>query len=116
MFSFLVADGSKSWDEMLLHAVSAHNNNVSGTELAPNVIHIGQYPRLPMTILEGSVAKGHQSEKRDQLDFLELMRGRQLRAYNLVREEDRSLKVKHEAANEEIEAAMNSILKFEVGD
>ena len=44
------------------------------------------------------------------------MRDRRLRAYNLVREEDRSLKVKHEAANEEIEAAMNSKLKFEVGD
>ena len=69
-----------------------------------------------MTILEGGGAKGHQSEKRDQLDFIESIRDRQIRAYNLVREEDRLLKAKHEAANEEIDAAMNNESKFEIGD
>ena len=101
---------------MLLHAVSAHDNNVSGTGLAPNVTHIGRYPTVPMTILEGSGAKVPKREKRDQLDFLELMRDQQIRAYNLVREKDRYLKIKHEAANKEIEAAMKSKLKFEVGN
>ena len=113
MLSFLVADDQNNLGEMLRHAVSAHNNNVSkGTELAPNEIHIGRYPRLPMIILEGSDAKTHQSEKRGQLDFLELMRDRLIRAYNLVQEEDRLLKAKHEAANEEIEAAMSNKSKF----
>ena len=117
MLSFLIADDQTNWDDMLFHAISAHNNNVSrGTGLAPNEIHTGRYPRLPMTILEGSGAKGHQSEKRDRLDFIELIRDRQIRAYNLVREEDRLPKAKHEAANEEIDAAMNNKSKFELGD
>ena len=65
---------------MLLHAIAAHNNNVSrGTGLTPNEVHIGRYPRLPMTIFEGSGVKGHQSVKRNHLDSLRL-RDRQLRA------------------------------------
>ncbi|CAN0574206.1 unnamed protein product, partial [Laminaria digitata] len=59
-FSYLIADDQKNWDELLMHAVAAHNNNVSrGTGLAPNEVHIGRYPRLPMTILEGRGVKGH---------------------------------------------------------
>ena len=85
MLSYLTADDQNNWGEMLLHAIEAHNNNVSrGTELAPNEVHIGRYPRLPMTILEGSGVKGHQSAKRAQFDFLELMRDRQVRAYRLI--------------------------------
>ena len=44
---------------------AAHNNNVSrGIGLAPNEVHIGRYPRLPITVLlEGSGVKAHQSEK-----------------------------------------------------
>ena len=69
-----------NWDDMLLHAISAHNNNVSrGTGLAPNEIHIDRYPRLPMIILAGSGAKAQQSEKRHQLDFIELMRDRHIK-------------------------------------
>ena len=72
VLSFLIADDQNKWDEMVLHAVPAHNNNVSrGTGLAPDEIHIGRYPRLPMTIKEDSGAKGHQIEKRDQLDLLD---------------------------------------------
>ena len=85
MLSYLITDDQNNWDEMLLHAIAAHNSNVSrGTGLAPNEVHIGWYPRLPMTILESSSVKGHQSAKRDQLDYLELVRDRQARAYYLV--------------------------------
>ena len=69
-----------------------------------------------MTILEGSGVKGHQSEKRDHLDYLGLMRDRQARAYNLVREEDRLTKAKHQAANDEIEKIVNNKTRFETGD
>ena len=100
-----------------MHAIAAHNNNVSrGTGLAPNKVHIGRYPRLPMTIIECSGVKDHQSEKRDHLDYLGLMRDRQVRAYNLVREEDRLTKAKHQAANDEIEQIMNNKTRFETGD
>ena len=99
MLSHLIADDQKNWDEYLSTAIAAHNNNMSrGTGLSPNEIHIGRYTRLPMTILEGRGVKGHQSAKRDQLDYLELMRDRHIRAYNLVREEDRLIKAKHQAA------------------
>ena len=53
MLSYLIADDQKNWDEMLMHAVAAHNNVSRGTGLVPNEVHIGRYPRLPMTILEG---------------------------------------------------------------
>ena len=36
-----------------------------------------------MTTLEGRGKKGHQGLKEDQLDYLELMRDRQVRAYEL---------------------------------
>lgn len=79
MVSHLIADNQGDWDFMLLHAVAAPNNNVSqGTGLARNKVHIGRYPRLPMTILEGRGVRGNQCFKRDQLDYLELMRDRQV--------------------------------------
>lgn len=84
MLSHLIADDQNNWDEMLMQAVAAHNNNVSrGIGLAPNEGHIGRYPRLPMTILEGRSVKGHQSLKQDQLEYLELMRDRQTKAHQV---------------------------------
>ena len=41
MLSYLIADDQKNWDEMLMHAVAAHNNVSRGTWLAPNEVHIG---------------------------------------------------------------------------
>ena len=69
-----------------------------------------------MTILGSSGVKGHPSAKRDQLDYLELMQDRQVRAYNLVREEDRLIKAKHQSANEDNDAIMNNQTKSKVGD
>ena len=71
MLSHLIADNQTNWDKLLLRAIAAHNNSVSrGTGLAPNEVHIGRYPRLPMTVLEGRGASGHQGLRRDQLDVL----------------------------------------------
>ena len=66
MLSYLIADDQKKWDEMLMHAVAAHNNNViSGTGRAPNevLLRIGRYPRLPITILEARGVNSHQGLK-----------------------------------------------------
>lgn len=107
MLSHLIADDQRNWDELLLHAVAAHNNNVSrGTGLAPNEVHIGRYPRLPMTILEGRGVRGNQGFRRDQFDYLELMRDRQIRAYTLVHEEGRLKKAKHATANEKLDLVL----------
>ena len=109
MLSHLVADNQTNWDELLLHAIAAHNNSVSrGTGLAPNEVHIRRYPRLPMTILEGRGARGHQGLRRDQLSFLQLMQKVQNRAYDLVGKKYFLIKVKHQAANEKL----NSIFRL----
>ena len=50
-----IADDQNNWDEMLLHAIADVSR---GTQLAPNEVHIGRYPRLPMTILKGSGVEG----------------------------------------------------------
>ena len=87
-----------------MHAVAAHNNNVSrGTGLAPNEVHIGRYPRMPMMILEGRSVRGHQSLGQDQSDFLEVVRNWQEKAYELVKEEDRLVKARHGAVNEKLD-------------
>ena len=117
MLSYLVVDNQTDWDEMLPHAVSAHNNNVSrGTGLAPNQVHIGRYPRLPLTILEGRGARGHQGLRADQREYLDLMFDRQKRAYQLVREEDQITKAKHRQNNEELDDVLHKRPKFEAGD
>lgn len=55
MLTYPAADHQRDWDNMLMHYVSAQNSNGSaGIDLAPNEGHIGRYPRLPLTILEGS--------------------------------------------------------------
>ena len=117
MLSYLIADDQNNSDEMLLHAIAAHNNNVStGTRLAPNKVHIGRYTRLPMTILEGSGVKGQQSEKRDPLAYLELMGDGQVQTHRFFRKEDRLIKTKLKAAKKGIYAALNNRTKFVVRD
>lgn len=61
-----------------------------------------------MTIFESSGVKDHQSARRCQLDYLELMCDRQVRAYVLVREEYRLIKARHQDANDEMYAAKNN--------
>ena len=103
MLSQFIADNQINYEELLLYAIIAHNNSVSrGTGLAANEAHIVRYPRLPITILEGRGARNHQGHRRDQLDLLQLMRERQNKAYELVRNEDFLIKAKHHAANEKL--------------
>ena len=41
-----------NWHEQLPHVEFAYNNSVSAaTGLAPNEVHMGRLPRLPLTIL-----------------------------------------------------------------
>ena len=106
---YLIADDQKNWDDMLLHVIAADNNNVSmGTGLAPIEVHIDQYIRLLMATVEGSCVKGHESAKGGQPDYPELMRYRQVRSHELVREEHRRIKAKHQAANDDINRIMNN--------
>ena len=63
---------------------------------------------MRMTILESRGVKGHQCEKLDNLNYLGLTRDRQVREYNLVKEEDRLTKAKQQAANDEIDKITNN--------
>ena len=113
MLSHLIVDNQTNWDELLLHAIAAHNSSFSGGKgLAPNEVHIGRYPRLTMTILEGRGARDHQGLRRDQLDFLQLMRERQNRAYKLMRKEDFLIKAKHKAANKKLNSIFQQRSNF----
>ena len=69
-----------------------------------------------MTILEGRGRKGHQGLKQDQIDYPELMRDRQVKAYEFVKKEDRLIKARYESANENLSELINRRPKFEVGD
>ena len=70
------------WDVHLLHVECAYNNSISAaTGLAPNEVHLGRLPRLPLTVFDRSYGGAHQSLDRD------LARERQQRAYELVLEQ-----------------------------
>lgn len=118
MLSHVVSSQQTDWDDYLLQVCYCHNNHVSkATGLAATEIHIGRYPRLPMTILGShNEIKGVQSTKRDQLDSLQLMKDRQVKAYRLVVESDKLTKEKHRANNEQIDNTITKRPIFEVGN
>ena len=68
-----------------------------------------------MTILEGRGARSHHGLRRDQLDLLQLMRERQTKAYELVRNEDFLIKAKHHAANEKLNSTFRQRPNFAAG-
>ena len=75
------------WHIRLLHVESAYNNFVSeAIGLAPNKVHMGCLPRLPLTILDLPNIHGDQSLNRDQLVYIDVATARQQRAYRAVRE------------------------------
>ena len=60
MLSLVINEQQHDWDEWLPYVVQAYDNSVSAaTGLAPNEIHLGRMPRLPMTIIDECVVKGH---------------------------------------------------------
>ena len=97
--------------------VYAHNSHISkATGLAPNEVHIGRYPRLPMTSLSShKQIKGVQSLKQDELDNLQLMKDKQQAAYRLVIDSDRLTKEKHRENNSKIDDTMHKRPMYEVG-
>ena len=88
MLSMVCNEHQNDWDAHLPHVEYAYNNSVSAaTGLAPNEVHIGRLPRLPLTVFDRSYGGGHQSLDRDHLACCDLARERQQHAYELVREQ-----------------------------
>ena len=97
--------------------VQAYNNSVSAaTGLAPNEIHLGRMPRLPMTIIDECVVKRHTGEKQDQLLYLDIVRERQQRAFELVQESHLIDMSEIQRSNTKLLAILHKLLNFEVGN
>ena len=87
MLAVVVNELQKNWDVQLPHVEFAYNNSVSAaTGLAPNEVHTGRLPRIPLTIFERTGVFGHQSLARDHLAYCDLATDRHQRAYDIVSE------------------------------
>lgn len=56
--------------------------------LAPDEVHLGCLPHLPLTVIERCGASGDQGLERDQIVYCDLAKDRQRLAYQSVREHD----------------------------
>ena len=87
MISMGCNEQQDNWDALLSHIEAAYNNSVNAsTGLAPNEVHMGRLPRLPLSVFDPPNIGGHQSLDRDILAYCNLATERQQRAYRLVRE------------------------------
>ena len=73
-------------------------------------------PRLPKTIIEECVVKGHMGEKQDQLLYLDIVRERQQHAFELVQESHLIAMSKLQRSNTKLLAILHKLLNFEVGN
>ena len=77
MLAMVCNEHQNDWDIHLPHVEYAYNNSVSAaTGLAPNEVHIGRLPRLPLSVFDRSYGGAHQSLDRDQLAYCDLARDR----------------------------------------
>ena len=104
------------WDIQLPHVESAYNNSVSAaTGLAPNEVHLGRLPRLPLTVFDLPNIGGHQSLDRDHLAYIDLATARQRRAYLAVREQHKITIWRLDRRNAPILAALRRSPPFVTG-
>ena len=88
MLAMVCNEHQNDWDAHLPHVEYAYNNSGNAaTGLAPNEVHIGRLPRLPLAVFDRSHSGAHQSLDRDHLAYFDLTRERQQRAYELVCEQ-----------------------------
>ena len=73
-------------------------------------------PRLLITIIDECVVKGHTGEKQDQLLYLNIVRERQQRAFELVQESHLIAMSKFQRSNAKLLAILHKLPNFEVGN
>ena len=70
MLAMVVNERQDEWDLHLPHVELTYNNSVSAaTGLAPNEVHMGRLPRLPLTVSNRTGVVGHQSLAGDHLAY-----------------------------------------------
>ena len=86
MLAMVVNERQADWDLHLPHVEFAYNNSVSAaTGPAPNEVHMGRLPRLPLTVFDRTGVVGHQRLARDNLAYCDLATDRQKCANDTVR-------------------------------
>ena len=116
MLAMVVNELQNNWDVQLPQVEVAYNNSVSAaTGLAPNEVHMGRLPRLPLTIFERTGVFGHQSLARDHLAYCYIATDRQQRAYDIVREHHALTVSRVERRNSALSDALRAVPKFTVG-
>ena len=86
MLVMVVNERQDDRDLNLPHVEFAYNNFVSAAMgLAPNEVHMGSLPRLPLTVFDRTGFVGHQSPARDHLAYCGLATDLQKRANDIVR-------------------------------
>ena len=95
----------------------SYNNSASAaTGLEPNEIHLGRIPRLPMTVINECIVKRHSGKKQDQLLYLDIVRERQQRAFELVQESHLIAMSKIQRSNTKLHAILRKLPNFGVGN
>ena len=116
MLAMVVNELQNNWDVQLPHVEFAYNNSVSAaTGLAPNEVHMGQLPRLPLTIFESTGVFVHRSLARDHLAYCDLATDHQQRAHDIVREHHALTVSCVERRNSALTDALRAVPKFAVG-
>ena len=116
ILTMVVNELQNNWDEHLPYVEFAYNKSVgAATSLAPNEVHMGRPPRLPLTIFERTGVASHQSFPRDHLANSDLATDRQQRAYDIVREHHALAVSCVERRNSGLSDAQRPVPKFAVG-
>ena len=117
MLSLVISEQQDDWDKWLPYEGQAYNNSVStATGLGPNDIHLGRMTRLPITIIDECVVKGHTDEKQDQLLYLDIVRERQQRAFEEVQGSHLITLSKNQRSITKLLAVLHKLPNFEVGN
>ena len=117
MLVMIVNKHQDDWDAQLPHVEFAYSNSVSAaTGLAPNEVHMGRLPRLPLTLFDRSGVTGHQSLARDHLAYCDLASERQQRANDIVREMHTLTDSRVERRNSALSDALRQVSNFVVGN
>ena len=116
MLAIVVNERQDDWDLRLPHVEFAFNNSVrAATGLAPNEIHMGRLPRLPLTVFERTEVAGHQSLACDHLTCCDLGTDRQKRANDIVRQHHSLTVSRVNRRNSALADALRPTPKFAVG-
>ena len=116
MLAMVINELLNSWDEQLPHVELAYNNSVSAaTGLAPNGVHMGRLPRLPLTIFERAGVAGHHNLARDHPAYCDLATDRQQGAFDIVREHHGLTVARVNRRSSTLSDALRPVPKFAVG-